>query len=294
MNKEALIKKIADEVRDTALITRPKHTTDFYVAIGTNLAEATYSGRKQEYSVARFRKHMRIAAAYCLKAAGVDSDIILQERLRQDKIWGTDFDRKNTANDWHAYVGHYISKAIRGNTQEYEINMVKACGICQGAVLIVDLYGGPAMRHYDNLPGAGGHCEHCGQEEGAYHVCPTTTIVNNVFLDKPVDELSPIPSPSPQVVDYLDEFVAALRTQLVSDEKRWGDAWLCHCAEQNNYHVIRFVEYYLESEKSGNLLPWLKVAGGALICWIKENHPEILLKTECYEPKVTITLVPKD
>jgi hypothetical protein len=159
------IEQIANEVRDTNV---PEHSTDFFVAIVTNLAEATYVGRKEAFSNEKFRKHMRIASKYCLLAAAVDSDIIMNERLRQQKIWGTDFDRKNTANDWHAYVAHYISKAIRGNTQEYETNMVKACGICQGAMLMVDLFGHPAPRHYENLPGAGGHC---GGEEGKNHIC---------------------------------------------------------------------------------------------------------------------------
>jgi hypothetical protein len=172
MTVEQQIELIANEVRDTNVIAVPEHTTDFVVAIACNLAEATYVGRKEQFSNAKFRKYMRIAAKYCLLAAAVDSDVILRERLRQQKLWGTEFDRKNTANDWHAYVGHYIAKAIRGNTQEFETNMVKACGICQGAILIVDLFGGPAPRHYENLPGAGAHCEHCGQSEGKDHVCP--------------------------------------------------------------------------------------------------------------------------
>lgn len=182
MDRELVIKQISDDVKNTALIALPEHPNKFFVAIGQNIAEATYVGRKEAFSIKKFRRHMRIAAAYCLKAAAVDSDVILQERLRQNKIWGVDFDRRNTANDWHAYVGHYIAKAIRGNTEEYEINMVKACGICQGAILIVDLFGAPAPRHYEDLPGAGGHCEHCGKAEGKDHTCPKTsvTVVNNV------------------------------------------------------------------------------------------------------------------
>jgi len=92
----------------------------------------------------------------------------------------------------------------------------------------------------------------------------------------------------PRVVDFLDE----LKQQLLDDEERWGlHTWLCNCDGQNKYHIVRFVTYYLESEKNGTLPPWLKVAGGALICWIKENHPEILEDTDCYDPGVTPALV---
>jgi len=173
MNSELQVKQIADEVDRAGLIAIPDSNAGFYVAIGQNLAAATYCGRKEEFSIIKFRKHMILAAAYCQRAASVrEVGAVLTERLRQDRIWGDEFDRKNTANDWHAYVGHYISKAIQGDTKEYDINMIKACGICQAAVLMVDRHGGPAMRHYENLPGAGAHCEHCGGVEGKDHICP--------------------------------------------------------------------------------------------------------------------------
>ena len=60
---EQKVKAIADEVRKTALIAVPPArfpSTDYFVAIATNLAEATYCGRKEEFSVAKFRKHMRL------------------------------------------------------------------------------------------------------------------------------------------------------------------------------------------------------------------------------------------
>ena len=181
MNSEKQIKQIADEVDRAGLIAIPDSNAGFYVAIGQNLAAATYCGRKEEFSVANFRRHMILAAAYCQRAAGVlPVGTVLTERLRQDKIWGRVFDRLNTANDWHAYVGHYISKAMTPGS-DYEENMMKAACICQGAILIVDLFGGPAMRHYDGLPGAGANCEHCGQPipEDKDHRCPES-VVNNM------------------------------------------------------------------------------------------------------------------
>ena len=174
MNNEKQVKQIADEVDRAQLIAVPESNAGFYVTIGQNLASATYVGRKEEFSVIKFRAHMILAAAYCQRAVGVMKiGAVLTERIRQDRMWGDRFDKRNTANDWHAYVGHYISKAMQGDTEEYDINMIKACGICQAAALMVDRYGGPSMRHYENLPGAGAHCEHCGGVEGANHVCPT-------------------------------------------------------------------------------------------------------------------------
>ena len=176
MNKEKQVKQIADEVDRAQLIAIPDSNAGFYVAIGQNLAAATYCGRKEEFSVARFRRHMLIAAAYCLKACGKHSYVILAERIRQDRMWGDRFDKRNTANDWHAYVGYYISKALLGDTKEFDINMVKACGICQAAVLMVDRYGQCAPRHYEDLYGAGAHCEHCGGTEGKDHRCPESVV----------------------------------------------------------------------------------------------------------------------
>ena len=188
MNREEQVKAIAYEVNKCGLIALPDDNQGFFVAVASNIATATYSGRKNKYSVVRFRAHMILAAAYAQQAVCIRIDDILAERIRQNKIWGVDFDRKNTANDWHAYVGHYISKAMQPG-ENYEENMMKAACICQGAVLMCDLFGGPAPRHYDDLPGAGGHCEHCGREEGANHVCPNVTVVNNVMLDKPKEEI---------------------------------------------------------------------------------------------------------
>jgi len=57
-----------------------------------------------------------------------------------------------------------------------------------------------------------------------------------------------------RIEDFLNEFVAELKEQLRSDYLRWGDTWL-HSAETP--------------------VPWLKIVGGALICWIREQHPEL-------------------
>jgi len=166
------IMSIAVDVHNAtaALYLDARDLNRVHVDISDCLAQATYCGRKEEFSVEKFRSKMLLVAAYCLLASGDDIDVVLQERLRQDKIWGDDFDRMNTANDWHAYISHYLAKALRPN-QNYAENMVKASGIAQAAILMVDRYGAPAPRHYENLPGAGATCEKCGSPEGKNHVC---------------------------------------------------------------------------------------------------------------------------
>lgn len=172
MTAEDQIAKIAVEVETTCLIpdTIMMSNADMFVAINQNLCEATYVGRKEAFSWQKFRKHMRFAAAYCQVAAEADTKTILDERLRQDRIWGDEFDKKNTANDWHAYAAHYSAKALRVG-EDYAQNMLKAAGICQAAMLQIDRYCSAAPRHYEDLSGAGARCLDCGDPEGKDHVC---------------------------------------------------------------------------------------------------------------------------
>lgn len=171
MTKEEQVQAITQEVAD-ASVSLANRLTDIEIAMSVldRLALATYCGRKEEFSIAKFRKNMLIVAAYCLSASTADANDVLNERLRQDKIWGDDFDRMNTANDWNAYVTHYIARAMRDG-ENYSECMKKASGIAQAAILMVDRYSGVAPRHYENLPGAGAKCEKCGRPEGENHVC---------------------------------------------------------------------------------------------------------------------------
>jgi len=150
---ENLIAAIATTVADE--VSKLPPDTDYFAAAHKHLSLATYSGRDEEFSTEKFRENMVMVAAWCQLAARADTDTIIQERTRQDNLWGDEFDRKNTANDWHAYVGHYMSLAMRSSAQDYCINMVKACGIAQAAVLMIDRYGNCAPRHYEDLPRSG-------------------------------------------------------------------------------------------------------------------------------------------
>lgn len=83
------------------------------------------------------------------------------ERDRQFRLWGDDFDAKNTPNDWAAYMIHYIAKATYAGRKEqftpeqFRENMMKVAVLAQAAVLMIDLHGGCAPRHYEDLPRSG-------------------------------------------------------------------------------------------------------------------------------------------
>ena len=79
-----------------------------------------------------------------------------------------------------------------------------------------------------------------------------------------------------KVWDYLPEFIEALQEQLESDDKRWGDTWQKRIrGGQENRIMANIDNYYDQWRNGGNSIPWLKIAGLALIAWIRENNPEI-------------------
>lgn len=80
-----------------------------------------------------------------------------------------------------------------------------------------------------------------------------------------------------RTTDFLEEFTDALREQLVSDEKRWGDTWREVPIEGQEHRIYgRFMDYLDRFETLGDPVPWLRVAGNAMIAWIREKHPEVM------------------
>lgn len=86
---------------------------------------------------------------------------IAEERARQVKLWGNDFDDKNTANDWVAYilnyvaVGAYCGRQDKYSPERFREHLLKAATLCVAAVEAIDRNGGCAPRHYEDLPRAG-------------------------------------------------------------------------------------------------------------------------------------------
>jgi hypothetical protein len=91
----------------------------------------------------------------------------------------------------------------------------------------------------------------------------------------------------PSVTDYLPEFAEALREQLEDDEDRWGNTWLHRPRKGQEHRVMdprdgssSFRRYWDQWYFGDAPIPWLKVAGEALICWIRDQHPELFPQKE--------------
>jgi len=71
------------------------------------------------------------------------------ERAYQDSKWGTEFDDKNTPNDWVAYITAYLGKSISvskpWDEEVFRTAMLKVAALSV-AVLEREDY---APRHYD-------------------------------------------------------------------------------------------------------------------------------------------------
>lgn len=78
-----------------------------------------------------------------------------------------------------------------------------------------------------------------------------------------------------QVTDFLEAFTGVLRDQLDEDRVRWGDTWLKRKPDGQELRTrATFDNYFDKFEYGDEPIPWLKVAGEAMICWIRDNYPE--------------------
>jgi hypothetical protein len=79
-------------------------------------------------------------------------DEILKERKYQDEKWGTEFDDKNTLNDWAAYIGRYTGNAISIDSppKTQRKQLLKVATIAVAAVQAFDRNGGFPSRHYED------------------------------------------------------------------------------------------------------------------------------------------------
>lgn len=75
------------------------------------------------------------------------------------------------------------------------------------------------------------------------------------------------------VWDYMETFVGELRRQLKLDETRWGDTWRRRVRFGHEERIFNdLADYYDQFKNSGKPIPWLKVAGLAMIAWIRETQ----------------------
>jgi hypothetical protein len=78
------------------------------------------------------------------------------------------------------------------------------------------------------------------------------------------------------LLKHFDEFVAELRTQLVADDKRWGETFLRRTRKgQEERCRNSFQDKFDRFENAGIPIEWLKIAGDSYISWLREKHPEM-------------------
>lgn len=77
--------------------------------------------------------------------------------------------------------------------------------------------------------------------------------------------------------DFIEDFGVSMKTQLVEDEKRWGDTWRRVPIEGQEIRIAARLQRYFSDFSNYKLpIPWLKIANYALIAWVKENNPELV------------------
>lgn len=83
-----------------------------------------------------------------------------------------------------------------------------------------------------------------------------------------------------KIWDFIPEFAKALVKHLKEkDDPRWGDTWLKRTRRgQEERTIANFNNKFDKYLNGSQSIDWLAIAGDALICWIREQHPEIWTK----------------
>lgn len=86
---------------------------------------------------------------------GIRKDIfeeIKAERKHQAALWGSDFDSRNTVNDWVAYICEYATRASSYNATSDDDRrdyFIKVAALAFAALESFHENNGWAKRHYD-------------------------------------------------------------------------------------------------------------------------------------------------
>ena len=76
--------------------------------------------------------------------------------------------------------------------------------------------------------------------------------------------------------DFVSDFAKALAEHLKKDDLRWRDTWLKRTRRgQEERTINNFRDKFDKYLFAGQPIDWLAIAGDALICWVREQHPEI-------------------
>lgn len=87
---------------------------------------------------------------------------------------------------------------------------------------------------------------------------------------------TPAPASGPLLLRYFqEEFIPKMLDQMHYDHNRWGDTWLMRTQDgQEDYIWKRFNEYFQMFAEFDKQIPWLKIAGYAVIAQAREDHPQ--------------------
>jgi acyl-ACP thioesterase len=78
---------------------------------------------------------------------------------------------------------------------------------------------------------------------------------------------------------FEEEFVPQMRRQLEKDYERWGDTWRHRPEDGQEMRIkARFNDYFDMFEHASTNVPWLKIAGNAVIAQARIDHPEWLME----------------
>jgi hypothetical protein len=68
----------------------------------------------------------------------------------------------------------------------------------------------------------------------------------------------------------------ALDAQLKDDFSRYGDTWLELPRKNQELRMMKTISgYFNDYLRERKPVPWLKIAGNALIAWVREQRPDI-------------------
>lgn len=86
-------------------------------------------------------------------------------------------------------------------------------------------------------------------------------------------------SDEPALLRYFkNEFIPKMMSQLDYDNQRWGDSWMMLPPGGQELDIQKHIDQYFEYfTQFGKKVPWLKMAGYAIIAQAREDHPEWLL-----------------
>jgi hypothetical protein len=77
-------------------------------------------------------------------------DAVESERVYQENRWGSDFDDKNTVNDWVSYITAYAGRAVQADTpKDAYIQLMKVGTLAVAAMESFNRNNGFPPRHYD-------------------------------------------------------------------------------------------------------------------------------------------------